>query len=241
MIRVYYEYHDRWTSQEALQELYNRISPARRALIGETASDRRKLEVLVSGFLLEEGLRMAGVKEPYTFGVSDRGKPYLLHPEGEKRKEIGISLSHTKEMSAAAIGITSDQDLTEGQTKEREWEIGVDVEAIGRYRERVVERFFTGEETAYFQMLRQEIEQSSRPSVRQQLEQQRQILFAKLWTGKEAIAKCFDVPLVEVCRTYNLLEPVDLQLAYHHTEGHVICCASAMAQEIAFIPWRDEA
>ncbi len=225
MIRIYYETDGPWFLEHEAQ-LYQSLGEEGRARVDRAAPSRRN-EALLSGALLEGGLRLAGIAAPYRYGASERGKPYLLN-EDNSRANAEFSLSHTKGISAAALS----------DTKET-CPLGVDVEAVGRFRPSVVERFFTEHEKEKFALCAKVIDAEREKERRQALERERQRLFARLWTGKEAIAKCLDEPLVSVCRAYDLTEDAPqkngLNLSYHETEGFVLCCCAAGAQEMRFL------
>ncbi len=91
-----------------------------------------RLLSLAASLALKRGLEERGLnEEEMSVGVNENGKPYLL-----KRRDIHFNLSHSKEMAMAVIA---------------KKEVGCDIESIGRYDERIVNRYFSVEERAYIE------------------------------------------------------------------------------------------
>lgn len=104
--------------------------------------------------LLCEGLRKEyGIDEKPIFEYGEHGKPSIVG-----RPDIHFSLSHCRE---AAICVVSDRP------------VGVDVESVHRYNERLARYTMNDEEMA-------EILAADRPG----------LAFTRLWTQKEALLKC---------------------------------------------------
>ncbi len=104
--------------------------------------------------LLCEGLRKEhGITEKPVFEFGEHGKPSIIG-----RPDLHFSLSHCRE---AAICVLSDRP------------VGIDIESVGRYNERLVRYTMNDEEMA-------QILASNRPD----------IAFTRLWTQKEAVLKC---------------------------------------------------
>lgn len=104
--------------------------------------------------LLCEGLRKEhGITEKPVFEFGEHGKPSIIG-----RPDLHFSLSHCRE---AAICVLSDRP------------VGIDIESVGRYNERLVRYTMNDEEMA-------QILASARPD----------IAFTRLWTQKEAVLKC---------------------------------------------------
>lgn len=104
--------------------------------------------------LLCEGLRKEhGITEKPVFEFGEHGKPSIIG-----RPDLHFSLSHCRE---AAICVLSDRP------------VGIDIESVGRYNERLVRYTMNEEEMA-------QILASNRPD----------IAFTRLWTQKEAVLKC---------------------------------------------------
>lgn len=104
--------------------------------------------------LLCEGLRKEhGITEKPVFEFGEHGKPSIIG-----RPDIHFSLSHCRE---AAICVLSDRP------------VGIDIESVGRYNERLARYTMNDEEMA-------RIIASNRPD----------IAFTRLWTQKEAVLKC---------------------------------------------------
>ena len=83
---------------------------------------------------------------------SETGKPFLLDFD-----QFRFNISHCKGMAVLA--------LSDG-------EVGIDVEGIRKYRERIVERIFTPEEKQYFNE-----------------SMDKDLVFTKIWTAKESFIK----------------------------------------------------
>ena len=109
-------------------------------------------------------LRVRGLSAPFSYGMSERGKPFL--------EDVQFSLSHCKGWCAC---IVADQL------------VGVDVEMLGRYRDSLCRRFFTEAEQVFLQKTTEA-----------------DFYFTLLWTCKEALAKCLDIALTEVCQNCNM-------------------------------------
>ena len=104
--------------------------------------------------LLCEGLRKEhGITEKPVFEFGEHGKPSIIG-----RPDLHFSLSHCRE---AAICVLSDRP------------VGIDIESVGRYNERLVRYTMNDEEMT-------QILASNRPD----------IAFTRLWTQKEAVLKC---------------------------------------------------
>lgn len=104
--------------------------------------------------LLCEGLRKEhGITAKPVFEFGEHGKPSIIG-----RPDLHFSLSHCRE---AAICVLSDRP------------VGIDIESVGRYNERLVRYTMNDEEMA-------QILASNRPD----------IAFTRLWTQKEAVLKC---------------------------------------------------
>lgn len=271
MIYVKYQMHRMLTEDGEMKRVYDTLSAYRQKKVDDCSLQQRKMETLAAGRLLELLLAEAGETPPFAYGVSRRGKPYLLDGCKNRREDLAFSLSHTRQMSVCGLIVSHDvEDWAKKHGIDRAGEpfrggpvsIGVDVEALGRYRPRVVEHYFTPQEQAFF------ITHSKREE-----NPLRQEMFTLLWTGKEAIAKCLDLPLQQVCGTINLSEicikvlekgegltnkkacrfplllPKEdakaggaeeeslrtLQLAYCQTKGHILSCVTTGDEDMDFI------
>lgn len=147
-----------------IKEYYISLSPARKEKADAIKSRSSRRQSICAGHLLEDMLRAKGLSAPFSYGMSEKGKPFL---EG-----VQFSLSHCKGWCAC---IVADQM------------VGVDVEMLGRYRDSLCRRFFTKEENVFLEKVTDV-----------------DFYFTLLWTGKEALAKCLDAPLDEVCRDCNM-------------------------------------
>ena len=147
--------------QEAVEKAYQALSDMRKQNADARKSDKARKESIFVGFLLKE----KGVETPIVYAYSKRGKPEVSGVE--------ISLSHCKKWCACIVS-----DLR----------VGIDVEMLGRYRQSVVERFFTEQEQTFLEREKEDVD----------------FYFTVLWTCKEALAKCLDLPLPEVCKQFDM-------------------------------------
>lgn len=134
MITISYGYDENLIEQQGQDAMLSSLSQFRRDRVLAAATPEAAKQALASGWLLEQSLRQQGIREPFVYHTSSRGKPYLVQHEGG----IQFSLSHTKDLSAVALA------------KEA---VGVDVERIGRGKTSVVKRFFSEGEQEYLNSL----------------------------------------------------------------------------------------
>lgn len=202
--------------QQGQESMLSSLSQCRRERVLATASPETAKQALASSWLLEQSLRQQGVREPFVYEKSERGKP-CLKKSGDI--DVHFSLSHTKNFSAVAIA------------KET---VGVDVEQIGRGKENVVNRFFSEGEKEYLKM-----------STKGEWQQ----IFTLFWTIKEAIAKCLDVSLPQICEEVDasqwapkVLEQScsiavpgkgELFVRSYQVENHIISCACVTQEEFS--------
>lgn len=111
--------------------------------------------------------------------------------------DLYFSLSHTRNVVACAVANQM---------------VGIDVERRGRYNELVVKRYFTEQE---YELLIDDDE------IRMD------IIFTVLWTAKEAVAKCVDIPVAEVCKKYDM----------SHLFDELFLGVDVMKQELEVIDW----
>ncbi len=130
------------------------VGPAQQEKILQMQSARAQKLGIMGQLLLRERLCSLTGEENrrLAFGYSQNGKPYL-----QGYPHVFFNLSHSKDSVACVLSRQP---------------IGLDIQAIGPYRPRVVKRFFTKEE--------QELLFSTH---------QKDALFAGLWTRKEAYGK----------------------------------------------------
>ena len=165
-----YGYNENLIEQQGKDAMLSSLSQCRRARVLAAATPEASKQALASGWLLEQSLRQQGIREPFVYHTSSRGKPYLVQDKGG----IQFSLSHTRGLSAVALA----QDA-----------VGVDVERIGRGNEAVINRFFSEGEKDYLKSCAGEEWECN---------------FTLCWTLKEAIAKCLDVNLLQICRDVDV-------------------------------------
>ena len=209
MIIISYGNNENIIQQQGQEAMLAMLSQCRKDRVLASAAPGVKEQALVSSWLLESSLRKQGIQEPFVYEKSQRGKPYLVSQGGE---EVHFSLSHTNEMSVAAVS----NHL-----------VGVDVERLGRGRQTVVERFFASGERKYLSLCTGD---------------EWDVSFTLFWTVKEAIAKCLDVNLAKLCQEVDvsgcakdiLHEAVkmytpeigDVYVCSFQVDGHIISCAS---------------
>lgn len=91
-----------------------------------------RLLSLAASLALNKGLEERGLNgQEASVAVFENGKPYL-----SEHHDIHFNLSHSEKMAMAAIA---------------KKEVGCDIEAIGRYDERIVNRYFSAEERSYIE------------------------------------------------------------------------------------------
>lgn len=215
MITIFYGYNENLIEQQGRDAILSSLSQCRMDRVLAAATPEMEKQALASGWLLEHSLRQQGVREPFVYEKSFRGKPYLVQDEGG----IQFSLSHTEELSAVALSGNS---------------VGVDAERIGRGNESVVNRFFAEGEQDYLKSCAKE-------------EWER--CFTLFWTLKEAVAKCLDASLIQICRDVDMsvgapgiLEKrqhivipgyPDLAVKSYSVGNHMISCACVREEDFS--------
>ena len=130
------------------------LSEQRRQLALRYRHELGRRTCAAASLLLCEGLKKEyGITEKPVFEFGEHGKPSIIG-----RPDLHFSLSHCRE---AAICVLSDRP------------VGIDIESVGRYNDRLVRYTMNDEEMA-------QILASNRPD----------IAFTRLWTQKEAVLKC---------------------------------------------------
>ena len=129
------------------------ISPQRREQALRYKHEQGQRQCVAAYLLLKQALHEEeGIDENPLFEYGEHGKPSIVgHPE------LYFSLSHCKEATACILSRKP---------------VGIDVESVGRYNERVARYAMSDAE-----MLK--IEQAERPEV----------MFIRLWTMKESLLK----------------------------------------------------
>ena len=114
---------------EALQDpvifnqVYNIISPQRRAHVDEAKNPKTRCERLGATHLLEKMLWENHLERPYEYTYNESGRPLLVRPEG-----MQFSISHSDFLAVCAIS---------------DGPVGIDVERQRQYDSSMVHRFFT--------------------------------------------------------------------------------------------------
>lgn len=142
-------------SEKTLQEAINALPEWRKEQTMRFKHQRGRIECAFSYLLLCDALRERGILEPPTFIYGKEGqdgKPSLAeHPN------LFFNLSHCKHAVACALA---------------DHPVGIDIEAMGRYSERLAKYTMNEEECA-------EIEEA----------EDKDVAFTRLWTMKEATMK----------------------------------------------------
>lgn len=142
-------------SEKTLQEAINALPEWRKEQTMRFKHQRGRIECAFSYLLLCDALRERGILEPPTFIYGKEGqdgKPSLAeHPN------LFFNLSHCKHAVACALA---------------DHPVGIDIEAMGRYSERLAKYTMNEEECA-------EIEAA----------ENKDVAFTRLWTMKEATMK----------------------------------------------------
>lgn len=108
------------------------LSLERRKKAESFVYEKDRLLSLAASLALKKGLEECGLHESdAVIAASEHGKPYLL-----EHRDLHFNLSHSQEMAMAAFANK---------------EVGCDIEAIGRYDERIINRYFTAEEQSYIE------------------------------------------------------------------------------------------
>lgn len=149
---VYIEESITQISENALKEALDALPDWRRAQALRHKHQQGQAECALSYLLLCKGLREKGITAQPTFEYGENGKPTL-----KEFPEIHFNISHCKAGVACAIS---------------ECAVGVDIEVLGRYSERL----------AQYTMNAKELEEISNAP-------DRDVAFTRLWTMKEATMK----------------------------------------------------
>lgn len=139
-------------NEERLKSALEALPEWRRLQALRYKHQRGQAECALSYLLLCKGLREMGIDMQPTFVYGENGKPSL-----KELPNVHFNLSHCKEAVACVI---SDKP------------IGVDIEALGRYSERL----------ARYTMNEREFEEINQA-------EDRDVAFTRLWTMKEAAMK----------------------------------------------------
>lgn len=139
-------------SEKALEELMEELPTWRRTQAMRFKHNRGRLECALSYTLLCRGLKEMGYDLQPTFDYGKDGKPTL-----RELPEVHFNLSHCKHAVVCAIA---------------QHPVGVDVEALGRYSERL----------AKYTMNEQELAEINAA-------ENKDVAFTTLWTMKEATMK----------------------------------------------------
>lgn len=193
-----FEYYNVEKFIEDYNRLYSKLSPVRAKKVDDARTDERKEEELMAGSLLEEMLydEMGG-RCDLEYDISDRGKPFL------KNSDLHFSISHTRGIVACAVA---------------DRHVGIDVERRGRFNQQVVMKYFTEQELKLMELKPGDAKQCAIAGHCENPENDKDVIrqdliFTVLWTAKEAVAKCADIPVAEVCKNYDMSHLFDDLLA----------------------------
>lgn len=171
------------------------LSEKRRRELEKLNKAEDKQRCLVAGLLLRHALGEAAEKLMY----GEKGKPYLSGG-------ACFNISHSGEYVVLAVS---------------ENNLGVDIERIGVYKEKLAQRCCTEEEFLW-------------------LENRDKSDFFRLWTGKEAVMKATGLGLAMSARSFSVLPVEDgallihgriWYLSWYELPGHVFCTACEADEE----------
>lgn len=160
MITLYYTDFSGRNTEELMDSYQNRIDSQRYEKVMRIQAPEARVRSLLGGFLLQRAMQEALLSEkevlplPFTYGP--QGKPYL-----EEHLNLYFNLSHS---GRVVVCVLCDE------------EIGVDVQEYRNVKERVAERFFTGQEKEQLRALKADTEEYEK-------------LFFRLWSVKESYIK----------------------------------------------------
>lgn len=151
---------------------------------------------LVSWRIMDFSRLPESIPAPQSLAIAygSKGKPYILHVPWH------YNLSHSGDYVALAMSDTP---------------VGIDIQQMRSYRDSMVKRFFSAEETAAYENL-------SSQSTREQ-----KLLFYTLWCRKEAYGKLLGSGLTEGVLKSNMLGNVSAHLyEYGELPGYCVCVCS---------------
>ncbi len=145
------------------------LSLERRKKAESFVHEKDRLLSLAASLALKKGLEEYGLNEANAvIAVGEHGKPYLL-----EHRDLHFNLSHSEEVAMAAFA---------------DKEVGCDIEKIGRYDERIINRYFTAEERCY-------IEGS----------QDKKKAFITVWVIKESFLKAIGTGLKRSLSSFSVI------------------------------------
>lgn len=184
-------------------EGFNLISQMRKERMIRYRSLNDRKRSLVAGLLLRYTLK----EEHNNIKISRDGKPYL------ENSNVYFNFSHSKDYVCLNISSKS--------------ELGIDIEKIKQYPDRVSERCFNKNEIKW--MLKEDNVNHA---------------FFKLWTGKESVMKLFgrgfkmnpkSIDLMPIKKVSRLVEDKEIFLKWIDYDGYLICSSSYVDTDIEFI------
>lgn len=155
-----------------------------------------------AGILLFNALLEAGVKD-FTIQTNEHGKPFLVN------EPVSFNISHSKDRVVCAIAKCPQNDMS----------IGVDVEYVRPYKEKLFDRCFVSGERVWadskFGALKNDDE-----------------MFTRLWTLKESFVKMKGVGLIDDPVAFNLSE-TDIFFGSYQIDGYFLSICTNI-ENIAF-------
>lgn len=123
-------------TEQQWEQVYFCLSESRRRKADRIHMPEQRRQSLAAGALLEYLLKKGNVAEPFSYGMTQGGRPFLCSLQGRNREEEGIyfSLSHTKGLAVCAVA---------------PFPVGIDAEYIRNGREKIAKRFFHVREQEY--------------------------------------------------------------------------------------------
>lgn len=154
---------DHLLSERVFKNAITLVSEQRADKINNYKNAKSRVESLGATLALEKLLEACDISKPFSYCYSQNGKPSLLNENGPY-----ISLTHSDLYSAAVVSNVP---------------VGIDIEKVKDYNQKIVDRFFTQEDKLRIQLTD---------------ETHKNEIFFKMWTFKEAIAKALDIPVANI-------------------------------------------
>lgn len=173
------------TDNESLKHLLNTLPEWRRTEALKFRHEQGQRECALSYHLLCD---MLGWQPE--FEIAEHGKPYVKPPYHEEK--TFFNLSHCKHAIACAISNK---------------EVGIDVECVGRYKERLARYCMSDDEM-------QQIISATNPDIE----------FTTLWTKKEALLKLTGEGITDdmkTCLSSARMSGVTIDSGYNEAKGYV--------------------
>lgn len=186
---IKYEIIDDFTDTAPTEELLESLPQWRREQALRFKQEQGRKECALSYLLLE---KMLGWQPEFVLG--EHGKPYVKPPFRDEK--IFFNLSHCKAAIACVVG---------------DGEVGIDVERIGRYNERIARYCMSDEEVE--QIVNAENSDAE---------------FTMLWTKKEALLKLTGEGITDdmkTCLVSDRMNGVSIESVFNEEKGYAYSVA----------------